>query len=193
MTGKILENNIFWYLYKKLSPERYDHTICVCDLAVRLALKNNEDVYNVQLAALLHDCAKDMSLQESKKYVLNRKLNIKYSDFLLCYAPQVLHSYIGADIAKNKFKIRNKDILNAIENHTVGRINMSVCEKIIFVADFMSPDRKFKRNFSNNKKYLSGNLNEAFKYVLQNKINNIVSKFQMLHPDVINIWNYYNK
>lgn len=193
MIGKTLEDSIFCYLYKRLSPERYNHTICVCDLAVRLALKNKENVYNVQIAALLHDCAKDMSLQETKKYVLKRKLKIKYFDFLLCYAPQVLHSYIGSDIAENKFKIKNKDILNAIANHTVGRINMSVCEKIIFVADSMSPDRKFKKSFLNNKKYLSGDLNEAFKYVLQNKINNIVSRFQMLHPDVINIWNYYNK
>ena len=192
MIGKNLESNIFDYIYKKLSLERYNHTIYVYNFAKKLAMHYSENIYNVQIAALLHDCAKDMSLKESKRYILDKNIKIKYFDFLSLYAPQVLHSYIAADIAKNKFKITNIEILNAIKNHTVGRVNMSNCEKIIFVADSLSPDRKFKTKFINKKKLLL-NLDEAFKLVLQNKINYVVSKFQVLHPDVIDIWNYYNK
>ncbi|MDD2524047.1 MAG: bis(5'-nucleosyl)-tetraphosphatase (symmetrical) YqeK [Endomicrobiia bacterium] len=192
MIGKNLESNIFDYIYKKLSLERYNHTIYVYNFAKKLAMHYSENIYNVQIAALLHDCAKDMSLKESKRYILDKNIKIKYFDFLSLYAPQVLHSYIAADIAKNKFKITNIEILNAIKNHTVGRVNMSNCEKIIFVADSLSPDRKFKIRFISKKKLLS-NLDEAFKLVLQNKINYVVSKFQVLHPDIIDIWNYYNK
>ncbi|MFA6913977.1 MAG: bis(5'-nucleosyl)-tetraphosphatase (symmetrical) YqeK [Endomicrobiia bacterium] len=192
MIGKNLESNIFDYIYKKLSLERYNHTIYVYNFAKKLAMHYSENIYNVQIAALLHDCAKDMSLKESKRYILDKNIKIKYFDFLSLYAPQVLHSYIAADIAKNKFKITNIEILNAIKNHTVGRVNMSNCEKIIFVADSLSPDRKFKTKFINKKKLLL-NLDEAFKLVLQNKINYVVSKFQVLHPDIIDIWNYYNK
>ena len=192
MIGKNLESNIFDYIYKKLSLERYNHTIYVYNFAKKLAVNYGENVYNVQIASLLHDCAKNMSLKESKRYILDKNIKIKYFDFLSLYAPQVLHSYIAADIAKNKFKITNIEILNAIKNHTVGRVNMSNCEKIIFVADSLSPDRKFKIRFISKKKLLS-NLDEAFKLVLQNKINYVVSKFQVLHPDIIDIWNYYNK
>lgn len=192
MIGKNLEADIFDYIYRKLSPERYNHTMLVYELAKKLAVNYGENVYNIQLASLMHDCAKDMSLKESKKYIIEKNVRIKYLDFLYSYAPQVLHSYIGADIAKDRFKITNIEVLNAIKNHTVGRVNMSNCEKIIFIADSLSPDRKFKTKFINKKKLLL-NLDEAFKLVLQNKINYVVSKFQVLHPDIIDIWNYYNK
>lgn len=192
MIGKNLEADIFDYIYRKLSPERYNHTMLVYELAKKLAVNYGENVYNVQIASLLHDCAKNMSLKESKKYIIEKNVKIKYFDFLYSSAPQVLHSYIGADIAKNKFQITNIEVLNAIKNHTVGRVNMSNCEKILFVADSLSPDRKFKTKFINKKKLLL-NLDEAFKLVLQNKINYVVSKFQVLHPDIIDIWNYYNK
>jgi nicotinate-nucleotide adenylyltransferase len=192
MTGNKLDNKIFDYIYKKLSYERYNHTINVCKLAVKLAHRYNTDPYNVQIAALLHDCAKNMSLEESKKYISQRKIYIKYADFLYRHAPQVLHSYIGADIAEKQFKIINGDILNAIKHHTVGRTGMSVCEKIIFVADSLSPDRKFNKNIVSGSQ-LFDDLDKSFLLVLKNKINYIISKFQILHPDVINVWNYYNK
>lgn len=192
MTGKSLENKIFDYIYNNLSEKRYKHTMCVCELAEKLAINYGEDLYNVQTAALLHDCAKCMSADESEIYISKRKVKIKYYDFLLLYARQVLHSYIAADIARNKFKITNLEILNAIRNHTVGRIGMSNCEKIIFVADSLSADRKCRNNAVGKNK-LFKNLNDIFKVVLQSKINYVTSKFQILHPDIINIWNYYNR
>ncbi len=189
---KNIEKQIFEYLSLHLKTERYNHILAVNDLAIKLAKAYKLDIYKVSISALLHDCAKNMSLEENIKYVKDNKIKIKYFDFIIKYLPQVLHSYIGADIAEKNFKIKDKEIINSIKNHTVGRIKMSDYEKVIFIADSLSLDRKFKKSFVS-KKVMFSNLDETFKLVLQNKINYVISAFRVLHPDIIKIWNYYNK
>ena len=187
-----IEKHIFDYLSSHLKIERYNHILAVNELAIKLAKAYRLDIYRISNSALLHDCAKNMTLEESIKYIKNNKLKIKYLDFVIKYLPQVLHSYIGADIAEKNFKIKDKEIINSIKNHTVGRIKMSNYEKVIFIADSLSLDRKYKKNFVP-KKVIFSNLNETFKLVLQNKIKHVISTFRILHPDIIKIWNYYNK
>lgn len=189
---KDIEKQIFDYLSDHLKVERYNHVLAVNDLAIKLAKVYKLDVQKVSISALLHDCAKNMTLEENIKYIKNNKVKIKYLDFVIKYLPQVLHSYIGADIATKYFKIKDKEILNSIKNHTVGRIKMSDYEKVIFIADALSLDRKYKKNFVS-KKIMFGDLDKTFKLVLQNKIKYVVSNFKVLHPDIITIWNYYNK
>ncbi len=186
-----MENEIFDYLYRYLNTERYEHTLAVYDFAAKLASNYNQNVYNAQTAALLHDCAKWMSVEESKNYIVANRVKIKYYPFVLKFTPQILHAYISEDIAKKKFNIKNKEILNAIKYHTVGRINMCNVEKIVFIADVLSPDRKNK--FDIKDEILYNDLEGAFKFVLQKKIEYVVSKFKVLHPDIVQIWNFYNK
>jgi nicotinate-nucleotide adenylyltransferase len=189
--NKNIEQKIYNYLSSNLKPERYNHVLAVNDLAIKLAKSYNVNVMKVSIAALLHDCAKNMTLENYVKYIKKNNLKIKYVDFIIKYLPQVLHSYIGADIAKRKFNITDKEIINSIENHTVGRIGMSKYEKIIFIADALSLDRKYNKKFVS-KKIMFSDLDKTFKLVLQNKIKYVVSNFKVLHPDIIKIWNYYN-
>lgn len=189
--NKNIEQKIYNYLSSHLKPTRYNHVLAVNDLAVKLAKNYKIDVMKISIAALLHDCAKNMSLEENIRYIKKNNLKIKYSDFVIKYLPQVLHSYIGADIAKREFNIRNKEIINSIRNHTVGRIGMSKFEKIIFVADALSLDRQYNKSFVP-KEIMFSDLDKTFKLVLQNKIKYVVSNFKVLHPDIIKIWNYYN-
>ena len=191
MIGNTLEEKILHYLYHNLLPKRNYHTLCVTELAVKLARYYNENVYNIQTAALLHDCAKEMSLNQMRKYIEKNNLKIPHYNFVVSVLPQVLHSYIGSDIAKKKFGIKNEIILNAIKHHTIGRVGMSNCEKILFVADALSEDRKYKNKYKYNKILFDG-LDTIFKLVLYNKINYVISNFKTLHPDIVSIWNYYN-
>ena len=188
---KNIEQKIYNYLVLNLKPERYNHVLAVNDLAIKLAKSYKVDVMKISIAALLHDCAKNMTLEDYIKYIKKNHLKIKYIDFIIKYLPQVLHSYIGADIAKKQFGITDKEIINSIENHTVGRIGMCKYEKIIFIADALSLDRKYKKNFVP-KKIMFSDLDKTFKLVLQNKVKYVVSNFKVLHPDIIKIWNYYN-
>ena len=189
--NKDIEKQIYNYLYLHLKPERYNHVLAVNDLAIKLAKNYKLDIFKVSIAALLHDCAKNMTLEEYIKYIKQNNLKIKYFDFVVKYLPQVLHSYIGADIAKKIFHIKDKEIINSITNHTVGRIGMSKYEKVVFIADALSLDRKYKKKFVS-KKIMFGDMDKTFKLVLQNKIKYVVSNFKVLHPDIIKIWNYYN-
>ena len=133
------------YLKKHLTKDRYQHTLGVAYTAASLAMKHNSDTSNANLvkraylAGLLHDCAKCMS--DERKLRICDKNGISCSDIELQH-PYLLHGKVGAHIARKKFKIKDEDILQAITWHTTGRPNMSLLEKIIFIADYIEPSRK---------------------------------------------------
>ena len=133
------------YLKKHLTKDRYQHTLGVAYTAAALAMKYNTDTSNANLvkraylAGLLHDCAKCMS--DEKKLDICNKNNILLGDVEASH-PYLLHGKVGAYIAKKKFKIKDEGILQAIPWHTTGRPDMSLIEKIIFIADYIEPSRK---------------------------------------------------
>ncbi|MCI9388035.1 MAG: bis(5'-nucleosyl)-tetraphosphatase (symmetrical) YqeK [Lachnospiraceae bacterium] len=132
------------YLKKHLTKERYQHTLGVAHTAVAMAMRYNPDTSNAEFikraetAGLLHDCAKCMD--NDKKIKICEKNNIPCSDFEISH-PYLLHGKVGAYIAQNKFDILDEDILQAITWHTTGRPEMSLLEKIIFIADYIEPSR----------------------------------------------------
>lgn len=133
------------YLKKHLTKDRYEHTVAVAHIAAALAMKYNDDISNSNLvkrallAGFLHDCAK--SIDDDKKLRICDKNNISYSKIEAAH-PYLLHGKVGAYIASSEFNIQDKDILQAITWHTTGRPNMSLLEKIIFIADYIEPSRK---------------------------------------------------
>ncbi|MDE7322368.1 MAG: bis(5'-nucleosyl)-tetraphosphatase (symmetrical) YqeK [Lachnospiraceae bacterium] len=132
------------YLKKHLTKERYQHTLGVAYTAVAMAMRYNPDTNNsdfikrAETAGLLHDCAKCMD--NDKKIKICEKNNIPYSRFEASH-PYLLHGKVGAHIARKKFDIQDEDILQAITWHTTGRPEMSLLEKIIFIADYIEPSR----------------------------------------------------
>ncbi len=132
------------YLKKHLTKDRYHHTLGVAYTAIAMAMRYNPDPGNsdfirrAEIAGLLHDCAKCMD--NDKKLRVCDKNNIHYSSFEASH-PYLLHGKVGAYIAKTKFAISDEDILQAITWHTTGRPDMSLLEKIIFIADYIEPSR----------------------------------------------------
>lgn len=133
------------YLKKHLTKERYHHTVGVAYTAMSMAMKynpqpdNNEFMIKAEIAGLLHDCAKCMD--NDKKIRICNKNQISYSK-IEAENPYLLHGKVGAYIARKEFDILDEDILNAITWHTTGRPDMSLLEKIIFVADYIEPSRR---------------------------------------------------
>ena len=119
-------------LKRELSKERYLHTLGVRDCAVELAKRYNLDVKKAELAGLLHDCAKCKTNDELKE-IINKFLDDVDKNELKNY--KTLHAPVGAYYAKEKFNIDDNEILSAIRWHTLGRVNMTMFEKIIFLAD----------------------------------------------------------
>jgi nicotinate-nucleotide adenylyltransferase len=187
---KNFEQKIFDYLAAHLSPKRFEHSYYTAKFAVELARIYGVDALKAQTAGLLHDCAKGMAKKTLISFCeknCNKTTNFKD---IVKYAPQILHSFAGEIIAKEKFGIKDKDVLNSIKNHTLGRPNMSSLEKILFTADAVSYDRKF--HFSSKiRKLAKTDFDAAFKAVMRHKMEYVLIKGVWLCPAALKTWNYY--
>ena len=157
------------YLKDKLTKERYQHTIGVANTAAALAMRYNPDTDNSEfmqkayLAGMLHDCAKCM--EHDKKIKICKENNLPISEFEEKH-PYLLHGKVGAYIANKKFDIEDQDILNAITWHTTGRPGMSLLEKIVYIADFIEPNRKPFPELDEIRKIAFIDINECMKSIL---------------------------
>lgn len=125
-------------LKKLLTPERYAHSIGVMETAVELAEIYGADTEKARIAGLLHDCAKNLD----DIYGRCRDLEVSLDEFEL-KSPPLVHAKLGAEFAKVHFGITDKEILEAIRWHTIGKPKMTLLEKIVFVADLTEPGRTF--------------------------------------------------
>ena len=128
------------YAAQKLEFERFQHTIGVEVLAGELAKKYGIDTEAASLAALTHDMAKAFSQQEQLRKAKEWNL-ITYPEDLENLG--VIHGRVAAYILEHEYEIQDKDILNAVANHTLGRPGMSPLEMLIYSADLTEPGRAF--------------------------------------------------
>lgn len=125
-------------LKRLLSPDRYAHSIGVMETAVELAKIYGADIDKARIAGLLHDCAKNLD----DIYECSHDLGVELDEFEL-KSPPLVHAKLGAEIAKIRFGITDAEILDAIRWHTIGKENMTLLEKIVFVADLTEPGRTY--------------------------------------------------
>lgn len=167
------------YLKKHLTKDRYQHTLGVAYTAAALAMKYNADTSNANLvkraylAGLLHDCAKCMS--DEKKLHICEKNNLSCSA-MEAEHPYLLHGKVGAHIAGKKFGIKDEDILHAITWHTTGRPNMSLLEKIIFIADYIEPSRKPVKELDLIRKLAFEDIDKTMEKILSNTLKYLDGK-----------------
>ncbi len=122
-----------------LRPKRFRHTMGVAYTAANLAMCNKEDPKRAYIAGLLHDCAK--YLTDAEMYTMCARCGINLSESEKKNAALV-HSKLGAWLAKNRFGIEDEEICSAISYHTTGKPAMTTLEKIIYLADYIEPNRK---------------------------------------------------
>lgn len=119
-------------LKNNLSEERFLHTIGVRDCAIELAKMYNADIKKAELAGLLHDCAKCYPTEELKNYINENSIELDENE-IKNY--KTLHAPVGAYFVCNKYKINDSEIINSVRWHTLGRVNMTLLDKIVFLAD----------------------------------------------------------
>lgn len=125
-------------LQKELKPSRYKHTLGVAETAKRLAERCGVSPAKAEIAALLHDCAKYMPLEEMRTLVRN---NVPDVDDAELETVNVLHAPAGAVYAAQRFGVKDSQILSAIRKHTLGDSQMSTLDALIYTADFIEPNR----------------------------------------------------
>ena len=122
-----------------LKHKRIPHVLGTEQEAVRLAERYGADVEKARTAALLHDCTKKLDMPS--QLALCGQYGIEL-DELEQQALKLLHSKTGAAVARDVFGV-DDEIYSAIWYHTTGRANMTLLEKIIYLADYIEPTRDF--------------------------------------------------
>jgi len=172
-----------------LEEKRYAHTLGVCKVAVKMAKVYREDVKKAYIAALLHDCAKNIPKEEMYEMCREKQVELdKYEKEL----PMLVHAKLGAVIAKEKFGIEDEDILNAVKWHTLGRKEMSKLEKIIFVADMVEENRSFP-GVDRLREVMYDDLDNMVYLCYDSTIKFNEIKGNTVHPDAYEIREYFKK
>ena len=134
--------NIVLYYSNKLKPvmdeERLYHVIGMAYTAANLSFVYNVPTDTALIAGMLHDCAKCIPFDKQVEICEKNNIPITESERI---NQKLLHAKVGAFLAETKYKIKDKQILNAIKYHTTGKPNMNMLEKIIFVADYIEPNK----------------------------------------------------
>ena len=122
-----------------LKYKRMAHVRGTEEEAIRLAQRYGADVTQARVAALLHDCTKKLNMEQ--QLALCRKYGIVL-DELEQKALKLLHAKTGAEIARDIFGVSDA-VYEAIKWHTTGKADMTLLEKVIYLADFIEPNRDF--------------------------------------------------
>ncbi len=120
-------------------PHRFLHMIGVQYISSALAMTHGVIVKQAELAGILHDCAKYLTIDEQRKLCGEYAIELTGTEK---ENPCLIHGKLGAEIAKSKFGVSDEEVLSAIRYHITGRPNMTSLEKIIFIADYIEPGRK---------------------------------------------------
>lgn len=175
-------------LEKSQDDKRYEHTIGVAYTAASLAMRYEGDVKKAEIAGLLHDCAK--CIDNDKKLAMCQKYNINVNEFER-RNPFLLHAKLGSFLAMKKFNITDKDIINAILNHTTGRPEMSLLEKIIYVADYIEPNRMQAPNLKEIRKLAFIDLDQTVLKIMGDTLHYLKSVNNEIDPMTQKSYDYY--
>lgn len=177
-------------LKRQQDAERFEHSIGVMYTAASLAMRYDYDVEKAMLAGLLHDCAK--CLPNEQKIEECRQRNIPISD-VEYQSPFLLHAKLGAAYAAEKFHVCDVEILHAIQYHTTGCVDMSLLDKIIYVADYMEPNRTKGKRLGEIRKMAYCNLNECITMILQDNLAYLEEKDFAIDPLTEQVYKFYSK
>ncbi len=182
--------NILDDLKKRQSAHRYQHTISVMYTAAALCMRYDEDVNKGMLAGALHDCGK---LVEIKDYVAEcEKYNLPVSEEAR-KAPQLIHGDLGAYFARERYLVDDTEILHAIKVHTTGCQNMSLLDKIVFVADYIEPDRDASPNLEQLRKLAFEDLEHCIVLILKQTMDYLKHKEYYIGKATLETYNYYKR
>ena len=133
------ENGLEQAVVSLLRPNRVSHVLGCRDTAVALARRWGADETDAARAALLHDITK--ALDGSLQLTLCREYGIVLDEFSTRNT-KTLHALTGSLVADRIFG-ENRAVVDAIRSHTTGKPDMNTLEKIIYVADYIEPNRSF--------------------------------------------------
>ncbi|MDD4526825.1 MAG: bis(5'-nucleosyl)-tetraphosphatase (symmetrical) YqeK [Candidatus Margulisbacteria bacterium] len=171
------------------SEERINHSVRVADLAVELAKIYKIDEQKAYVAGIFHDMAKEITFE--KAIQITREYNYSLSESELLNN-KLLHAPIGALLAQYELKIDDKDIIMAIRWHTTGKAEMSILEKIIYLADISEPGRKHPE-LMQIQELAKQNINKAMLLAVKFSLKKLIESERSIDPKSVECYNYFTK
>lgn len=167
-----------------LTDHRYQHTIGVMETAIVLAERYGADLKKAELAAIFHDYAKFRPKDEMKQIILDQGMEQQ----LLVFNSELWHAPVGAFLVEKEVGLNDEEILDAIRYHTSGRVGMSLLDKVVYLADYIEPGRRFP-GVDEVREFAKANLNQALVQAIKNSIQFLMKKNQPVYPDTIYTYN----
>ncbi|MEH7120273.1 bis(5'-nucleosyl)-tetraphosphatase (symmetrical) YqeK [Neobacillus vireti] len=168
----------------QLTEHRYQHTLGVMETAISLAEKYGADVKKAELAAIFHDYAKFRPKDEMKEIIMSQG----FPEDLLVYNIELWHAPVGAYLVEKEAGVSDQDVLDAIRYHTSGRPNMTLLEKVIYLADYIEPGRHFP-GVEEVRELAKESLDKALVKSVQNTILFLMKKNQTIYPETFYTYN----
>ncbi|WP_335869291.1 bis(5'-nucleosyl)-tetraphosphatase (symmetrical) YqeK [Bacillus sp. 2205SS5-2] len=169
---------------RELTEKRYKHTLGVLETAVDLAKAFGEDEKQAELAAIFHDYAKFRPKEEMKAILLEQN----FDDRLIQFNDELWHAPVGAFLVQQQVGVADEKVLAAIRFHTSGRANMSLLEKIIYVADYIEPGRNFP-GVEEARRLAKVDIDQALLFAMKNTITFLISKGVQVFPETFEAYN----
>ncbi|MDZ5470912.1 bis(5'-nucleosyl)-tetraphosphatase (symmetrical) YqeK (plasmid) [Bacillus sp. 31A1R] len=169
---------------KQITKHRYEHTLGVMETAISLAQQYGADEKKAELSAIFHDYAKFRPKDEMENIIVREKM----PELLLKFNSELWHAPVGAFLVKTEVGIQDEEVLDAIKYHTSGRAQMTLLEKIIYLADYIEPGRHFP-GVEEVRALAEKDLNEALIKAVQNTILFLMKKNQPVYPETFNTYN----
>ena len=173
---------------RTLDEARYEHTVGVAYTACALAMRHGVDIDKAYIAGMLHDCAKCLSHEERLRICEENDLSVSEVER---ENPSLLHAKVGAHIARAKYGINDVDILNAITYHTTGRPGMGILEQIIYLADFIEPNRRPLRRMDEIRHLAFWDLDEAILITTENILEYLEATGKIVDEATHETYEYY--
>lgn len=173
-------------LKNMVDENRYLHSLGVADMAKNLAVKYGEDPDRAEIAGILHDYTKSWPNEKLVEYIKNYN---ELSKDLLLYGEKLWHGSVSSIVVQEEFNIDDEDIINSIRYHTSGRVKMSLLEKIICLADYIEPTRKYD-GVDYIRLIANENLNKALLAALDGTIIHLINNGEIVYPLTLEARNY---
>ncbi len=174
------------FIAKYLPTKRAEHCIRVSETAARLAKLHNGNVSVVQQAGILHDVCKTMTPDDIQvEGVLEPDSMAAFYDMY----PSVWHAAVAPNFVKSKLRLTDPAVLDAIQFHTTGKEAMTLETAIVYVADFIEPDRSGGL-VTKCRQLAFENLDHAVFVVALSVLRNLVEKSRPIHPDSVMCFNH---
>lgn len=179
------DEQIVEILRRRLKPKRFVHSLAVAEEAVRLARRYGADPVKAKTAGLLHDIMKNTDPDDQLQMLA--EFGILMSDVERS-AEKLYHAMSGAAFAEHILGVNDREILDAVRYHTTARGGMSLLEKVLYLADFTSADRRYD-DVDVMRRLVDEDMDAAMAYALSYTIRELLEKESAVHPDTIAAYN----